>query len=892
MSQYIHWHAHTTENVLKNIGSSKKGLSSKIAEKRLERDGKNTLPHKKKLSKIRLFAEQFNSPLMYILITTVVISLLLGHISDSIFILIVILANTIVGFYQENKVNNSLEALKKMVKIRVKVLRDGHKIEIASENLVQGDVIVLKSGDKIPADCRVIESDALKVNEASLTGEWLAVGKEDVDLSSDSVIGDRVNMLFMGTSVETGNAKAVVVATGISSEFGKIVSLVSETEEPKTPLQKAITKLSRLVGIFILFLGVVIVIEGIWRGKVLADIFITALALVVSAIPEGLLPAITVILVLAMRRILKNKGVVKKLSATEGLGSVTVVCTDKTGTLTQGNMQVSRVLTSTTELLSNGKSFGDGIDPESANSDLLAIKIAALTNDAYIENPQDELHDWVIRGFFTDKALFKAGLQAGIDVNALDKSWKLLDKIDFNSRLRFAASLRKIEDKKRLIVVGAPEELISKTKHVDFNGKKLGLESSQAKKMLKKLEGFTAKGLRVVACAYRDEKLNEYNELTELVNDLMLVGFIAIKDPVRVDVKEAMEEIQGAGIHPIIITGDHKLTAKAVAEEVGLKVKEDQILEGKDLEKMSVTELAKKVKKVMIFARALPEHKLKIVEALHANGEVVAMFGDGVNDAPALKASDISVAVGSGTDVAKEVADVILLDDNFKTIVKAIEQGRIAFSNIRKVLVYLVADDFSEILLFLGAMALGLPLPLVAAQILWINLAEDTLPNMALTSEQETEGVMQEPPRSPDEPILNTHIKEWIFTIFLINGLLTFAFFYYLWQTTGDIERTRTLVFSLMVFDSLTFAYSVRSFKRTVLRRDIFSNVFLNWTLLFGLFLLIAALYIPFLQRALGTIAISPKDWLVIIGITLIETIVIETAKIYFLAKHSKKKKV
>lgn len=891
MSQYTHWHAHAIKNVLKNVNSTKDGLSSKIAKKRLEKGGKNTLPHKKRLSKIRLFLEQFNSPLMYILLTTVVASFLLGHVSDSIIILVVILANTLVGFYQENKVNNSLEALKKMVKIRVKVLRDGHKIEIDSENLVQGDVIVLRSGDKVPADCRVIESDALKINEASLTGEWLAVGKENVELPRDTVIGDRANMIFMGTSVETGDAKAVIVATGLASEFGRIVSLVSETEEPKTPLQKAITKLSKLVGIFILFLGAVIVVEGIWRGKDLTEIFIAALALVVSAIPEGLLPAITVILVLAMRRILKNKGVVKKLSAAEGLGSVTVVCTDKTGTLTEGNMQVSRVLTSTTELLSNGNSFGDGIDPNSAHSDLLAIKIAALTNDAYIENPQDELHDWVIRGFFTDKALLKAGLQAGIDVNALDKKWELVDRVSFSSRLRFAASLRKIEGKKRLIVVGAPEELISKTKHVDFNGKKLGLESSQSKKMLKKLESFTAKGLRVVACAYRDEKLDKYKELTELVDDLTLVGFIAIKDPVRVDVKEAMEEIKGAGIHPIIITGDHKLTAKAVAEEVGLKVRDNQILEGKDLEKMSVTELAKKVKKVMIFARALPEHKLKIVEALHINGEVVAMFGDGVNDAPALKASDISVAVGSGTDVAKEVADVILLDDNFKTIVKAIEQGRVAFSNIRKVLVYLVADDFTEILLFLGAMALGLPLPLIAAQILWINLAEDTLPNMALTFEQETEGVMQEPPRSPDEPILSTHIKEWILTIFLINGALTFAFFYYLWQTTGDIERTRTLVFSLMVFDSMTFAYSVRSFRKTIFRRDIFSNVLLNWSLLAGLLLLLAALYIPFLQKALGTIAISPKDWLVIIGLTLIETVIIESAKIYFLAKHHKKKR-
>ena len=890
MSQYTNWHAHSADDVLKNIGSTKKGISSKSAKRRLETEGENILPQKKALSKTRLFLSQFNSPLMYILLTTVIISFLLGHISDSIFILVVVFANTIVGFYQENKVNNSLEALKKMVKIKTKVLRDGNKIEIDSENLVQGDVIFLSPGDKVPADCRVIESDSLKVNEASLTGEWLSVEKRTERLAKDSIIGDRINMVFMGTSVDSGQAKAVVVATGLRSEFGKIVSLISQTEEPKTPFQKAMIKLSRMIGIFILFLGVVIIAEGVWTGKNLVEIFIATLALVVSAIPEGLLPAITVILVLAMRRILKNKGVVKRLSAAEGLGSVTVVCTDKTGTLTEGNMQVSHVITSTKELLSKGNSFEGKLSLESAQSDVLAIKIATLTNDAYIENPQDELHEWVIRGFFTDKALLKSGLQAGIDVQALERKWKLIDKISFSSHLRFSASLREVDEKKKLLVVGAPEEIISRAKQIDFNGKKLGLESSQSQKMLKKLESFTKKGLRVVACAYRDVEAEEYEQLSELVKDLTLVGFITIKDPVRADVKKAMEEIRGAGIHPIIITGDHKLTAKAVAQEVGLKIKDDQILEGEDVEKMSVTSLAKKVKTVMIFARALPEHKLKIIEALHQNGEVVAMFGDGVNDAPALKASDISVAVGSGTDVAKEVADVILLDDNFKTIVKAIEQGRVAFSNIRKVLIYLVADDFTEVLLFIGAMAFGLPLPLIAAQILWINLAEDTLPNIALTSEQETEGVMQEPPRDPNEPILSTQIKEWIITIFLINGILTFLFFYYLCQVSDDIDRIRTLVFSLMVFDSLTFAYSVRSFKKTIFRRDIFSNRFLNWAVLVGLLLLLVGLYVPVFQELLGTVAISPRDWMLIIALTILETIIIETSKIYFLAKHKVKR--
>jgi P-type Ca2+ transporter type 2C len=890
MSQYTNWHAHSVDDVLKNIGVTRSGLSLSVAERKLAREGKNILPQKKSLSKTKLFLAQFNSPLMYILLITVIISFLLSHFSDSIFILVVILANTIMGFYQENKANNSLEVLKQMVKIKTKVLRNGNKVEIDSENLVQGDIIFLRAGDEIPADSRIIESKTFKVNEASLTGEWLSVEKNNLQLSKDTIIGDRANMVFMGTSVDMGEAKAVVVAVGLKSEFGKIVSLVTVTEEPKTPLQKAIVKLSRLVGAFILFLGVAIVMEGIWRGRDFVEIFITALALVVSAIPEGLLPAITVILILAMRRILKNKGVVKRLSAAEALGSVTVVCTDKTGTLTEGNMEVSHVLTSTTELLSKNSSFVGGINLESAQSDILAIRIATLTNEAYIENPKDELHEWIIRGFFTDKALLKAGLQAGIDVRALEKKWKLIDKISFSSRSRFGASLREVEGIKKLLVVGAPEELILRATQVDFNGKQLGIESSQSKKMLKKIESFTKKGLRVVACAYRDVERVEYEKLSDLVQELTLVGFIAIKDPVRADVKNAMEEIQIAGIHPIIITGDHRLTAKAVAEEVGLKVGPNQILEGKDVEKMSVAILAKKVKEVVIFARALPEHKLKIMQALHRNGEVVAMFGDGINDAPALKAADISVAVGSGTDVAKEVADIILLDNNFKTIVKAIEQGRVAFGNIRKVLVYLTADNFSAIFLFLGAMIFGLPLPLLAAQILWINLAEDTLPNMALTSEQETEGVMKESPRNSKEPILSGKMKKWMATIFLVNGLVTFLFFYYLYQMTGNIEKARTLVFALMVFDSLVFAYSLRSFKKVIFRKDIFSNRFLNGAVFIGLVLLFAGIYAPILQNLLGTVALCTRDWLLIFSLAVFETMIIEVSKVYFLSERKRKR--
>ena len=886
MQPYRNWHAHAIQKVLKNIKSTERGLSSRTAKIRLDRFGPNELPQEKATSKAMLFLRQFHSPLMYILLATVAISFFLGHYSDSIFILIVLLINIIVGFWQENKANNSLAVLKKMVKIRSKVLRDGHEREIDSEKLAVGDVVILNPGDKVPADLRIIHATDLNVSEASLTGEWKGVAKKSGTLASDVIVSERTNMLFMGTAIEKGEANAVVVAVGHDTEFGKIVAMVKKTQEPKTPLQKKIAHLSRLVGAFVLICIIGIALEGLLLGKNMEEILISTLALAVSAIPEGLLPAVTVILVLAMRRILKQKGVVKKLSAAEGLGSVTIVCTDKTGTLTEGNMQVSHILTSSKELLSKEVSVDKIHDPNGVASDMLAMKIATLTNDAYIENPQDELHKWVVRGYYTDRALLLAGIQAGLDLVALEKKYPLVEKFNFSSHARYAASVRGIGPQKSLFVVGAPEEIMNRCINIDADGKDLPMGGQELARLMSKLENLTKKGLRVIACAHKNiEGYKKGSGLSGHVNGLTLVGFVALKDPVRKDVKKAIREIRKAGVRLSIITGDHKLTAKAVAEELGFEVGSDEILEGQDIEKMTNTQLMQRVGKIKIYARALPEHKLRIVEALHRNNEIVAMFGDGVNDAPALKASDIGVAVGSGTDVAKEVADVILLDDNFTTIVKAIEQGRVAFNNIRKVFIYLVADDFTELLLFLGAMAFGLPLPLLAAQILWINLIEDGFPGIALTTEQETEGVMSRPPRNPDEPIINSAIKKWMISIFAVNGLLTFIYFFFVNNITGDIEKTRTLVFTLMAFDSLAFAYCVRSLDLSVFRKSIFSNKILNWSVAMSLALLLAAIYVPVLQNFLHTVPLGFGEWLVIVLITILEIEIIEIFKRHYLKR-------
>jgi len=877
------WHTISLTEVFSATKSKRDGLTSSDATQRLKESGRNALPQEKPYSKIRLFLRQFNSPLMYILLTTVLISFSLKHYSDSIFIIIVLLINTTVGFYQENKANQSLLALKRMVKIRARVLRDGYEKEIDSEELVAGDIVLLKSGDKVPADSRVIESKGLKVNEASLTGESQAVEKKVVDLlPEDTPLPERINMIFMGTIVEEGRAAAVIIATGINTQIGEVVSLLKKTKERRTPLQKKIVTLSRWLGVFILSIIFIILIEGYFTGKNFAEVFVASLALAVSAIPEGLLPAITVILVFGMRRIFKTNGLVRKLSATETLGGVTVICTDKTGTLTEGKMQVSHILTSTRELMSDGlNGLAKGENANGVESHITALKIATLVNDAFVENPEAELQEWIMRGRPTDRALLLAGMQAGLNKHELEKQYPIIDRINFESDYKYAATFHQVgKHKNSLYVIGAPEEIIARSLDLDIDGKKEKLGTSESDKLMQKFESLTQKGLRVLACAHKDYKAGEkYQNLSDLVKKLTLVGFIALKDPLRQEAKEYIAITKKAGIRTVIVTGDHRLTAKAIAEEIGLDARDENIIDGKELETINDEKLREKAKYISVYARVSPRHKLRIVASLQANKEVVAMLGDGVNDAPALKSADIGVAVGSGTDVAKEVADLVLLDDNFKTVVKAIEQGRVVFGNIRKVFVYLVADDFSELFLFLGSLAMGFPLPLLPAQILWINLVEDGLPGITLTTEQETKGVMEEKPRNPKEPILNKPMKHWIAAIFLITGIAAFLSFFILWKLTGDIQKTRTIVFALMCFDSLIFAFSVRSFKRTIFRKDIFSNRYLVGAVAISFLLLIGAIYLPPLQKLLSTQPLGAIEWSIIFGITLTEILLIENSK-------------
>ena len=874
------WHSLTLTEIFKHTDSGILGISIDSIPSRIKKFGKNILPEERPLSVIRLFLSQFHNPLIYILLVAFGISLSFGHLSDAIFIIIVLLINTLVGFYQEYKADRSILALKKIVSIFARVIRDGNLKEIDGVDLLPGDIFLLRPGDKIPADAYIIESKDLKISESNLTGEWAAVHKKNGVLKQDTSLGDRTNMVFMGTLVEEGSGRAIVVETGSRTTIGNIASMVKETEERKTPLQKKLARLSKLTGAFVLFIISIVIIIGYLQGQPFKDIFIASLALAVSAIPSGLLPAITVILVLGMNRILKQKGLVRKLIANETLGSVTVICTDKTGTLTEGKMQVSHVLASVNELFADDV----GLPPKEAKngieSHMIALRTALFTSDAFIENPDEELSEWIVRGRSTEQALVLASAHAGLEQRTLNMEYKTIGEQSFDSSKKYAISVRSSSDGKRMLyVTGAPEIILNKSHFVHCE-KSHHLEEDRRVVLANKLDTLAMKGLRVVACAYLelDDNTNTQN-LDELLKNLTFTGFIALKDPLRKETKQYILETKRAGIRTVIVTGDHRYTALAIAAEVGIDASKETVLLGKEIENMEESLLKERAKTVNIYARVSPSHKLKIVRALQANNEVVAMVGDGVNDAPALKAADVGVAVGSGTDVAKEVADIVLLDDNFKTIVKAIEQGRVVFENIRKVFVYLVADDFSELFLFLAAMIFGLPLPLVAAQILWINLVEDGLPDIALTTEQETKGVMDEKPRNPKESILNVPMRKWMAVIFLVAGSASFLSFIGFWKITGDLERARSIIFTLMCLDSLFFAFSVRSFKRPLWRKDIFSNYFLNAAVAVGLILLVCALYLPPLQKLLLTRPLTMAEWGIVLLINTVEIAILELFK-------------
>ena len=892
------WHNLNIKEVLHSLKSSKLGLSTEEAEKRLKKYGKNKLPEKKKFSQLEIALNQLKSPLVYILLIAALVTFMLEHFVDTGVILAAVILNTVVGFIQETKAEKSLEKLKQMVKHKARILRDGIEKEMSAENIAPGDIVIFRAGDKISADGRIIEAHELEIDEASLTGESVPVSKVAEISKHTSASQSKKNMAYMGTAVVKGRGLMVISSTGTETKFGQIALLLKETKKEKTPLQTKLAKFSQLFSVLTALIVVIIFAIGIYRGHDISEMFTTSVAIAVAAIPEGLLVAVTVILAIGMQRILKKGSLVRKLIAAETLGSTTVICTDKTGTLTMGKMQVDHIITMDTTFSLVGKEKAKIIEEEKRKLDhIVAVKIGMICNNAVIENPNDELEKWKIHGDYTERALLQSGISVGFDSEEIKKNFDRIDEIPFSSERKFMATLNKsTSNQYEVYVKGAPEEIISRSKYVLVNGKKKQMTEDDLKFLRKEQSNLSKKGLRVISVAFKsadksiEDDFKEEND-DDIVSELIFVGLIAIKDPLRPEAKDTIKLAKDAGIKTIIITGDNRLTAKTIANELGMNVEDDNVLEGARLDQMSTKEFSGIVSKIKVYARVSPSHKSRIVDAWQSRGEVVAMTGDGVNDAPALKSADIGVALGSGTEVAQETADIVLLDNNFKTIITAVEQGRVIFENVRKVILYLVSDSFSEVIVIMGALIFlpkEMSLPLIATQILWINLVTDGLPNTALTLEPKESNIMKEPPRKKDEPLLNFEIKILIATISIISGVLTLAAFIYINNITGDFRHASTIAFTILAVDSLIYVFSIRSLRHSLWQKDIFSNRYLIVAVILGFILQLVAIYNPFMQKILQTVSLSLTDWSLIFFVCAIEVIVIEGIKSMFLLKGKK----
>lgn len=849
------WHSFSFEKTAKILKTDlEKGLDFEEVLKRRKEIGLNKLPEEEPLSKKEIFFDQFKSPLMYILIIAGLGTAIFKLYTDSLVIFGAVILNTFVGYFQEKKASQALRELKKIIKLEARVIRQGKEIKIDAQEIVPGDIVVLFAGDKVPADGRLIESFDLKINESPLTGEWLPAKKITKAIKKETLLADRDNMIYMGCIVENGKAKAIITETGQNSQLGRVALLLKEAKEEKTPLQEKISAFSKLIGVIISLLCLYIFVGGLWQGQAPLEMFTVAVAVAVAAIPEGLPIAMTVILALGMTRILKRKGLVRKLIAAETLGSTSVIATDKTLTLTEGRMEVSEIIVN------------------NEREKKLALTIAVLCSEAFIENPQSLYPLWRIQGRPTDKSFVLAGARFGLEKPKLEEEFIEINEIPFNSKDKFIASFRK--NKKGqifLYVCGAPEKIISFSK----------LSDKKRQILVKKFEELTKEGLRVVATAYKEIKGRQ-----KKVKDLNFVGFLGIKDPIRKEVKGAMAICMQAGLKPIIVTGDHKLTAQAVAKEIGLKFNPENVIEGGELDKLSDEELKGKVKDIQVFARVEPKHKLRIIQAWQERGEVVAMTGDGINDAPALKKADIGVALGSSTDVAKEVSDLVLLTDNFNIIVAAIEEGRAIIDNIRKVITYLLSDSFSETIIIGASILFGLPLPVTAVQILWINLIEDGLPSMALAFEPKEKNLMLQKPQDRDLPLLNKEMKVLIFIIGIITDVFILGLFLWLINYSNyQLVHIQSIIFTALGLDSLFYVFSCKSLRKNIWHDNLFSNKFLILAFSLGLTALLAALYLPSFQMFLGTSALNFFDWQVVLSLALANVILIEATKWYFISR-------
>lgn len=805
-----------------------KGLSAEEVESRQKQGGLNVLPEKPAPSHLSILLEQLKSPLVYILLLAGLVTLAIGHHPDSIIILLAVVVNTVLGYVQENRASNALRALEHYLTEKATVIREGKRVFVDASLIVVGDMVVLDQGVRVPADGKLRYANRLFVDEAVLTGESVPVNKIEV------------NPVFMGTTVSSGQAVMEVEAIGAGTKMGAIAGKIQEAKED-TPLQKQLKGFSRQLAIFVGVVTGLVFLLGIAYRYSLSEIFITSVALAVSSIPEGLLVSLTVVLAVGMQRILRQQGLIRKLSAAETLGGVTVICMDKTGTLTQGKMKVVDYLGNKIEIAKHVLLANDLDDP---------IVIAA--------------HEW--------------GKKTVPDFNS---EHRRLDSIPFSPKERFFVSLHQWSGHKNMVLVnGAPEQVLEWTV----------LPAGEKKEILANINNLTRQGRRLIGFA-RKEVSKEQKTLVsaDAKSGLSWVGLLAFSDPVRLGVKEALQLTHAAGIRTIVITGDYAPTTEFVLRELGISVNPGEVMTGGELKGLSAAQLAKKVRLIKLFARTTPDQKHAIVEALKKNGEVVAMMGDGVNDAPALQEADIGVVVNEATDVAKESADIILLDSNFSTVVKAIEEGRGIFENIRKIILYLMSDAFAEIIVVVGGLAVGLPLPITAVQILWINLVSDGFPDLSLTIDPKRVDIMKEPPRSPKEKLVNRWMMSLIGLVSLVAGLIALGAYVLVYRLTGDLTAARSMTFLTLGLNSLAYVFSVRALMTPFWKNHLFENRWLIAAVAGGFLLQVLPFSSPAIRQFFGLSRLGWEYWLSAVGLSICMFFVIELFKLVYQTKTVKK---
>jgi Ca2+-transporting ATPase len=897
--QQTSYHNLETGEVISSLKSSRAGLSSNEIKERLAKFGFNELAKKKGVSPWMLFLEQFKSILIIILLIAVVLSAVIGEPIDAIIIGVIILFACGLGFIQEYKAERAMEALKRMAAPTASVLRDGNEEEVPARELVPGDVIVIRTGDRIPADARLIEAVNLKTNEAPLTGESVPIEKITASIQGDVNIGDKRNTVFMGTAAVYGRGTAIITATGMTTEFGKIAGMLQEVKTERTPLQINLDRMGKRIAIVGLSLCFILAVLGVLRGHEILEMFVWGIALAVAAVPEALPAVVVISLALGVRRMVKRHALIRRLPAVETLGCTTVICSDKTGTMTQDQMTIKRIYTDGQFVEVGGTGYNpkgnfsrDGktyeIQKDAGLNTLL--RIGCLCNDSRLVQTGDE---WIIKGDPTEGALIVAAAKAGIRTEEENVRYPRIREIPFSSETKMMTTVHRIPTGEVAYIKGAPEVILHRCQNVYRNGLQKGLANKEQENILEIARNMASEGLRILGLAYKpiskpgDEGISI---------GYVFSGLVGMIDPPRPEVKAAIKSCEEAGIKTVMITGDHKLTAVAIAKELGL-LKQGKVLTGADLDNLTDEQFEKLADQVDVYARVSPAHKLRVVTALSKLGHVVAVTGDGVNDAPALKKADIGIAMGiTGTDVSKEAAGMVLTNDNFTSIVAAVEEGRGIYDNIKKYLMFLLSSNIGEILLMAGAILLGpvigLPygaIPLIAIQILWVNLATDGLPAIALSIDPPAPDIMKQKPRKRGQGIFTKPVL----TLMAIGGLwsclVNLGIFKWALDSGRGMLEAQGLCFLTLILIQFFKAYNFRSDKHSIFKIGFFKNKWLNLAIIWETILLVIIVYTPFLQQSFHTFALSAIDWVIVIVAAGTVFPVLELAKLVIRRQENKR---